>query len=66
MIQDRWLSVEEVANYLGVNRDTLYKWITRNHMPAHKAGRLWKLKVDEVDRWLKSGKGAAKKKKGNK
>ncbi len=37
---DRWLSVDEIANYLGVKRDTVYKWIERKHMPGHKVGSL--------------------------
>lgn len=55
---DRWLSVDEVSDYLGVKRDTIYKWISRKHMPAHKVGSLWKFKRDEVDDWVRSG-GAA-------
>jgi len=27
-------------------------------MPAHKVGRLWKFKLEELDEWVKSGKGA--------
>jgi excisionase family DNA binding protein len=27
VISDCWLSVEEIAGYLGVKRDTIYKWI---------------------------------------
>lgn len=52
-IENRWLSVDEIATYLGVKRDTVYKWIERKQMPAHKVGRLWKFKVDEVDRWVR-------------
>ena len=37
---ERWLSVDEIAVHLGVNPDTIYKWITRKSMPAHKLGRL--------------------------
>lgn len=48
-----WLSVDEVANYLGVKRDTVYKWIERKGLPAHKAGRLWKFKIKEVDKWVR-------------
>ena len=55
MIDDRWISVEEVAAYLGVKRDTIYKWINRRNMPAHKAGRLWKFRKEEVDEWVRSG-----------
>jgi excisionase family DNA binding protein len=54
-VQDRWLSVEELTVYLGIKRDTVYKWITRRHMPAHKVGRLWKFKREEVDEWVRSG-----------
>ncbi len=56
MPEDRWYSVEEIAEYLGVKRDTLYKWIVRKKMPAHKAGRLWKFRKKEVDKWIKTGK----------
>jgi len=59
-MKDRWLSVKEIAEYLGVKQDTIYKWITRKRMPAHKIGRLWKFKKDEIDKWVKSG-GAAPK-----
>jgi excisionase family DNA binding protein len=50
------LSVEEIAAHLGVNRDTIYKWIERKQMPAHKLGKLWKFKVSEVDAWIRAGK----------
>ncbi|WP_321471405.1 helix-turn-helix domain-containing protein [uncultured Paludibaculum sp.] len=50
---ERWLSVEEIAAYLGVKRDTIYKWIDRASLPAHKAGRLWKFRRAEVDDWVR-------------
>ena len=55
-MDDRWLSVDEIAAYLGVKRDTIYKWVVRKHMPAHKAGKLWKFKATEVDEWIRQGK----------
>ena len=57
-IKDRWLSINEICNYLGVSNDSVYKWISRHEMPAHRMGRLWKFKKDEVDEWVKAG-GAA-------
>lgn len=53
---DRWLSVDEISAYLGVKRYTIYKWIDRKKMPAHKVGSLWKFKRDEVDDWVRRGK----------
>ena len=48
-MEDRWLSVDEIGDYLGIKRDTVYKWISEKGMPAHKIGRLWKFKKDEID-----------------
>jgi excisionase family DNA binding protein len=52
---ERWLSVEEIATHLGVNPDTIYKWISRKGMPSHKVGKLWKFLASEIDEWVKSG-----------
>jgi excisionase family DNA binding protein len=57
-MKERWLSVEEIAVYLGVYPDTIYKWIERKKMPAHKVGRLWKFLASDVDRWVKEGQAA--------
>ena len=54
-MEERWLSVEEIATYLGVKRDTVYKWIIRKNMPARKIGRLWKFKKEHVDDWIETG-----------
>ncbi len=58
-LEDRYLSVTEICEYLGVSNDTVYKWIDKHEMPAHRMGRLWKFKKDEVDCWVKDG-GASK------
>lgn len=55
-MSNRWVSVEEIAEYLGVSKDTVYGWIAKKNMPAHKVGRLWKFKADEVDDWVRTGK----------
>ena len=51
---DRWLSVDEIAKYLGVNRETIYRWIERKGLPSHRIGRLWKFSKQEVDQWVRS------------
>lgn len=55
-MSDRWVSVEEIAEYLGVSKDTVYGWINKKDLPAHKVGRLWKFKTGEVDDWVRHGK----------
>jgi len=54
-ISDRWLSVDEICTYLGVSKDTVYKWIDKYKMPAHRMGRLWKFKKEQVDAWVEAG-----------
>jgi excisionase family DNA binding protein len=54
-MEDRWLSVAEISKHLGVSSDTVYRWIERYCMPAHRMGRLWKFKKSEIDEWVRSG-----------
>ncbi|RLW68451.1 MAG: transcriptional regulator [spirochete symbiont of Stewartia floridana] len=55
---DRRLSADEICRHLGVSKDTVYKWIDKHGMPAHRMGRLWKSKKEQVDAWVEVG-GAA-------
>jgi DNA-binding protein excisionase family len=58
-MEDKWISLVEAAEYLGVNKDTIRNWIKKkNGIPAHKVGRLWKFKLTELDKWIKSGESA--------
>jgi excisionase family DNA binding protein len=59
-VSERWLSVEEIAEHLGISKDTVYTWIAKQQMPAHKVGRLWKFKMVEVDNWVLAGDAANK------
>lgn len=58
-MEDRWRSVDEIAEYLGVSRDTIYAWVTQKGMPGHKVGRFWKFKQQDVDDWVRAGGAAA-------
>jgi len=53
-MDQRWLSVDEVAAYLGIKRFTVYKWVERLGLPAHKIGRLLKFRKSEIDDWVKT------------
>jgi hypothetical protein len=52
MTDERWLSVDDVAAYLGIRRGTVYKWAERLGLPARKVGRLLKFKRSEIDAWV--------------
>jgi len=61
-MNDRWLSVDDIAASLGIKRETLYKWLAEKDIPAHKVGRLWKFRKDEVDEWVRTGEADSRKK----
>ncbi len=52
---ERWYSVEEIAAHLGVSKETIYRWVEKEKIPAHKVGRQWKFRVSEVDEWVTTG-----------
>ena len=54
-IEDRYYSMPEIMEYLGISRDTALRWIATKQMPAHKIGKNWKFKLSEIDEWVNSG-----------
>lgn len=54
-VSERWLSVEEIGTHLGVSKETIYRWLEKKKMPAHRVGRLWKFKASDIDQWVKDG-----------
>ena len=55
---ERWLSLEEISNHLGVSKDTIRGWIKKQTIPYHKVGRQYKFRISEVDAWVESGESA--------
>lgn len=55
MNAEPWVSVDQIADHLGVTRDSIYRRIDRKRLPAHRVGRLWKFQQSEVDDWVCAG-----------
>lgn len=51
----RWLTVEQISDHLQVSKETIYRWLDKGHIPAHKIGRQWRFQIDEVDEWIRKG-----------
>jgi len=54
MMDNRWLSADEIADYLNIKRSTVYKWIETRNIPAHKFGHVWKFRMKEIVEWVHS------------
>jgi len=52
---DKWITVDAVAEYLGVASITIYRWLEKGRIPAHRVGKQWRFKPSEIDEWVKSG-----------
>ncbi len=50
-----WYSVEQIAQHLGISKETIYRWLEKGKLPAHRIGKLWKFKPSEVDDWVRKG-----------
>jgi len=46
------LTIEEVARYLRLTPQTIYKWAQERRIPAAKLGKEWRFRKSIVDRWL--------------
>ena len=55
MTADPWWFVYQIAGHLSVASNSVYRWIDRKHLTAHRVGRLWKFKLSEVDEWVRAG-----------
>jgi excisionase family DNA binding protein len=48
------MDIHRASQYLGVSRETLYKYLNEEKIPAFKLGNRWKLKKTVLDRWMES------------
>lgn len=46
------MGIREASDYLGVSRETLYKYVMGERIPAFKLGNRWKFKKTVLDRWM--------------
>ena len=72
MFNDEMLTIEELADYLKLKPQTIYKWAQRGKIPGAKFGKEWRFRRSLIEQWIDShiasssnpGSGSAVKKKG--
>jgi len=52
MIDETFLTTEEVLGYLQVNLRTVYRLIKAGKIPAVRVGRQWRFRKTDIDAWL--------------
>ena len=51
-MQGNLLTTAEVADYLKVDKFTVYRLVTQKNIPAFKVGNQWRFSKDMIDAWL--------------
>jgi excisionase family DNA binding protein len=53
MAEERFLTMEEVGNLIGLDRSTIYNWKRQGLLPHYKIGkRAVRFKLTEILQWL--------------
>ena len=51
-MQSRWMTLQEVAEYLQLSKDMIYRLAQSGRIPASKVGSRWRFKRERIDRWM--------------
>lgn len=51
-MQDKLLTIAQVANYLKIDKFTVYRLVAQKRIPAFKVGNQWRFKKKLLDDWL--------------
>jgi len=50
----RLMDLDELADYLRLQKQTIYNWLHQGKISGIKVGGVWRFDRKEVDAWLKS------------
>ncbi|MCP4652078.1 MAG: helix-turn-helix domain-containing protein [Candidatus Omnitrophica bacterium] len=48
----RLMSVDELADYLGLQKQTIYNWLHQKKIAGIKIGKVWRFDRKYIDEWL--------------
>lgn len=51
-MQENLLTTEQVAQYLKVDKFTVYRLVAQKKLPAFRVGNQWRFKRKMIDLWL--------------
>jgi excisionase family DNA binding protein len=49
----RLMSVEELAHFLGLRKQTIYNWLHQGKISGIKIGKVWRFDRKEIENWLR-------------
>jgi excisionase family DNA binding protein len=52
-MNDRLLTVRELAEYVRVNPFTVYRWVAQNRIPHLRVGRTVRFRLEDIDEFMR-------------
>jgi len=50
----RLMNIEELADYLRIQKQTIYNWLNQGKISGIKVGGVWRFDRKDIDDWLRS------------
>lgn len=51
-MSDKWMTVKDVAQYLQLSTDQIYRLAQQGIIPVSKVGNRWRFKRERIDQWM--------------
>ncbi|MEW6376983.1 MAG: helix-turn-helix domain-containing protein [Thermodesulfobacteriota bacterium] len=51
-MEKEFLNINEVSDYLGIKKSSLYSRVEKKEIPHYRVGRLIRFKKSEIDPWM--------------
>ena len=53
MVYHKWLTINDLSEYLNMGRTKLYQLAQEGKIPVSKIGGQWRFDREEIDAWMK-------------
>ena len=54
MLEDELLTIQDLARYLRLKPQTIYRWAQSRKIPGAKFGKEWRFRRSEIQSWIEA------------
>ena len=51
MTRDKYITVDELSEYLRVHKTTIYRMLKQRKLPAFRIGSDWRFSLETIEQW---------------
>lgn len=51
---EKLINIDELADYLRIQKQTIYNWLNQGKITGIKVGGVWRFDQKDIDAWIKS------------